>query len=213
MSARASARRCSAAAFTTGSRCSARAREGRATLRARRGDARRSSRPARSARSATRSATRTRTRSRAALDELAAAYERGRRRARGPSGCPSSTREAIALLEARRPRPRRHRRRRCRSSSPTSSRASVGDLDWDTDVDPAELGRINDLAYGCRADAGIAAGARPTPPGRRTCASTRPASTASPACVLGTIDHDQRPRLLLRRHRSGRHRGHGLASA
>ena len=77
----------------------------------------------------------------------------------------------------------------------------LGDLDWDRDADPADLGRINDLAYELparRRRRRRARGARPTSP---SSASTRPRVDGEPACVLGDRSTTtQRPRLLLRRH-------------
>jgi GNAT superfamily N-acetyltransferase len=64
----------------------------------------------------------------------------------------------------------------------------IGDLDWDTHPDPADLGRLNDLAYGLPEDALLSPGL--THPG--------PAVTlyqarvdGEPACILGTMDHDE----------------------
>ncbi len=63
----------------------------------------------------------------------------------------------------------------------------IGNLDWDNDVDPADFGRLNDLAYGLTPETGLAAGL------------TAPASNlrlyqarvgGEPAAVLGTIDHE-----------------------
>jgi GNAT superfamily N-acetyltransferase len=63
----------------------------------------------------------------------------------------------------------------------------IGDLDWDTDPDPADLGRLNDLAYGLPPDAGMAPGLAEPGPGV-TLYQARVDGEA--ACVLGTIDHD-----------------------
>lgn len=78
----------------------------------------------------------------------------------------------------------------------------LGDLDWDTDVDPADLGRLNDLAYGLPPESGLARGlsAPPQHPGLRLYQARGGGDQArgggeqargggEPVCVLGTIDH------------------------
>jgi GNAT superfamily N-acetyltransferase len=60
-------------------------------------------------------------------------------------------------------------------------------LDWTDAGDPADLGRINDLAYGLPADSGMAAGlAAPGP--ELTIYDAR--VDGEVACVLGASDHD-----------------------
>ena len=66
----------------------------------------------------------------------------------------------------------------------------VGDLDWDADADPADLGRINDAAYGLPLDAGVAPGLSAPPPDDNLRLYQARAG-GEPACVLGTIDHDR----------------------
>lgn len=84
----------------------------------------------------------------------------------------------------------------------------VGDLDWDTDVDPPELGRLNDLAYGIAGPEGMASGLSSPPPDLRLYQAR---VDGSPACVLGTIDHDgDLGFYFVATHPD--HRGHGLAS-
>ena len=84
----------------------------------------------------------------------------------------------------------------------------VGDLDWDTDVDPPELGRLNDLAYGIAGPEGMAPGLSSPPPDLRLYQAR---VDGSPACVLGTIDHDRDLGFyFVATHPD--HRGHGLAS-
>jgi GNAT superfamily N-acetyltransferase len=62
----------------------------------------------------------------------------------------------------------------------------IGELDWDRDVDPALLGRLNDLAYGLEPEIGVArALADPLP--EYTLYQAR--VEGRPACVLATIDH------------------------
>lgn len=64
----------------------------------------------------------------------------------------------------------------------------LGDLDWDTDVDPLLLGRLNDLAYGIAGVEGMATGlSAPAPQLRLYQAKVE----GEPACVLGTIEHDR----------------------
>ena len=138
--------RSSAAACATGSRCSARARRGPRPVRARRGDRRGRPRAARSARSSTRSPTPTPARLPTPLDELAAAYERAGVAA-WTVWVPEFDPRRSTLLEAA-----GHKL----DGAPMAMSLELadfeppelGDLDWDRDVDPADLGRINDLAYG-----------------------------------------------------------------
>jgi len=65
--------------------------------------------------------------------------------------------------------------------------SEIGDLDWNTGVDPADLGRINDIAYGLPLDSGVAPGLTVPGPGV-TLYQARVEDEA--ACVLGTMDHD-----------------------
>ena len=62
-----------------------------------------------------------------------------------------------------------------------------GDLDWDTEPDPADLGRINDIAYGLAPDALLSPGLAEPGPGVRLYQARADGATA---CVLGTMDHD-----------------------
>jgi GNAT superfamily N-acetyltransferase len=63
----------------------------------------------------------------------------------------------------------------------------TGDLDWDDDVDPADFGRLNDLAYGLAVETGLAASVSSPAPGLRLYQAR---VGGEPASVLGTIDHD-----------------------
>ncbi len=120
----------------------------------------------------------------AALDELAAVYE-----AAGVAAwtvwVPDHDADAAALLEAA-----GHRI----DGTPKAMSAElaelelpeVGDLAWDTDVDPADLGRINDLAYGLPTESGVAPALTKVPPGV-TLYQAR--IGGEPATVLGTIEH------------------------
>jgi GNAT superfamily N-acetyltransferase len=62
----------------------------------------------------------------------------------------------------------------------------IGDLDWDTRPDPADLGRINDIAYGLPLDSGLAPGLTVPGPGVTLYQARIDGETA---CVLGTMDH------------------------
>jgi GNAT superfamily N-acetyltransferase len=64
--------------------------------------------------------------------------------------------------------------------------AEPGDLQWDMDVEPAELGRLNDIAYGLEPDVGIGAAMAEPPPAMRLYQAR---VDGQPACVLGTMDH------------------------
>jgi GNAT superfamily N-acetyltransferase len=59
-------------------------------------------------------------------------------------------------------------------------------LDWSDTADPADLGRINDLAYGLPADSGMAGGLAKPPP-ELTIYDARVGDEV--ACVFGTADH------------------------
>ena len=161
-----------------------------------------------SARSATRSATETPSARRPRSSELAAAYEEAGVARVDRLGARSSTARRSTLLEAA---------GHVLDGTPTAMSLElagfeppeVGDLDWDTDADPPDSGASTTSPTGCRGTRGIAPGlaARPR---AATCASTRPASTASR--LRARDDRPRpRPRLLLRRHRIPDHRGHGLA--
>ena len=63
----------------------------------------------------------------------------------------------------------------------------VGDLDWDTDPDPADLGRLNDLAYGLPGDSLISPGLSHPGPAATLYQARVDGETA---CILGTMDHD-----------------------
>jgi GNAT superfamily N-acetyltransferase len=63
----------------------------------------------------------------------------------------------------------------------------IGELDWDTRPDPADLGRINDIAYGLPLDSGLAPGLTVPGPGVTLYQARVDGETA---CVLGTMDHD-----------------------
>ena len=62
----------------------------------------------------------------------------------------------------------------------------LGDLEWDTDLDPAEYGRLNDAAYGIDADSGYARALSLRAERTRLYRALVEGETA---CVLGTIDH------------------------
>lgn len=62
----------------------------------------------------------------------------------------------------------------------------VGDLDWDSDASPADLGRLNDLAYGLSEEEGLARALVDTPE-RWHLHQAR--IDGEVACVLGTIEH------------------------
>ena len=101
---------------------------------------------------------------------------------------PEFDREAIAALEAA---------GHALDGSPLAMSAELdaldpsppGDLDWDTDADPADLGRINDLAYGLPADAGVAPSLAAPPPNPNV-RLYQARVDGEPATVLATIDHD-----------------------
>ncbi len=120
------------------------------------------------------------------LGELAAAYERAGVEA-WAVWTPEFDREAIDALEAA---------GHFLDSSPMAmslelaqfEAPEIADLDWDNDVDPADLGRLQDLAYGLPADAGVAPGlAAPPPQPARRLYQAR--VDGEPACVLVTMDH------------------------
>jgi GNAT superfamily N-acetyltransferase len=64
--------------------------------------------------------------------------------------------------------------------------AQDASLEWSDAASPADLGRINDLAYGLPADSGVAAGLAAPGPGL-TIYDARVGGEV--ACVLGTADH------------------------
>ena len=171
--------------------------EGARTLRARRGHGGDRPRLARSARSATRSPTATARRCSPALERLAGAYERGRDRRLDRLG-----------PRARRARSRRRSRRAGHKldGSPVAMSlelerlrpAELGDLDWESDADPAELGPHQRPRLRSLARAGMAPGADDA--AGRGGASERRAIDGEPACVLGDDRPRRRPRRLLRRH-------------
>jgi GNAT superfamily N-acetyltransferase len=86
----------------------------------------------------------------------------------------------------------------------------IGDLHWDADVDPADLGALNDIAYGLPADGLLspALSARPPNPAVRFYQAR---VGGEPACVLATFDHDDDLGVyFVATHPD--HRGRGLAS-
>jgi GNAT superfamily N-acetyltransferase len=64
----------------------------------------------------------------------------------------------------------------------------LGDLDWDSDGDPAEVGRLNDLAYGF--DGGSFAAAIGESPASGETRWYQARVAGDPACVMQTIDLD-----------------------
>jgi ribosomal protein S18 acetylase RimI-like enzyme len=64
-----------------------------------------------------------------------------------------------------------------------------GDLDWDTDPEPALLGRLNERAYGLPEGSGIAA-ALAQPPDLPNLTIYQARVDGEPASVLATMDHD-----------------------
>jgi GNAT superfamily N-acetyltransferase len=143
----------------------------------------------------------------AALDDLAAAYA-----AAGVGAwtvwTPEGDREAIALLEGA---------GHIFDGAPAAMtlvlgdlRATVpGDLDWDADADPAEVGRLNDLAYGFEDGSfGEALGTAPVAAPTRLYQAR---AGGEVACVLETIDSASDCGVyFVATH--PRHRGLGLAS-
>ena len=107
---------------------------------------------------------------------------------RGPSGSRSSTARRSSC-SSRRATSSTARRWRCRVELDRFADVEVGDLDWDTDADPLDLGRLNDLAYGLAGDECLAPclSSPPMPQLRLYQARVE----GAPACVLGTIDHDR----------------------
>ena len=86
--------------------------------------------------------------------------------------------------------------------------SDVGDLDWDTDPDPADFGRLNDLAYGLSDDALLSPGLS-HPGSGATLYQARVDGQA--ACVLGTMNHgDDLGFYFVATHPD--HRGLGLAT-
>lgn len=67
--------------------------------------------------------------------------------------------------------------------------ADLGDLDWDAQAAPGEVGRINDLAYGYPREQGLSA-AIGTPPAELSPRSYRARVEGEVACVLQTLDID-----------------------
>lgn len=61
----------------------------------------------------------------------------------------------------------------------------IGDLEWDGSLSPADLGRVNDAAYGLTPEAGLARGLTTAPERFRL---LRALVGDEPACVLGTIE-------------------------
>lgn len=122
----------------------------------------------------------------AALDELAAAYATAGVRA-WTVWVPEFDRETAAALETA-----GHRL----DGSPTAMSLDLdgyqppplGDLDWDRECEPAELGTINVAAYGLPSGDGLEA-ALLTPPADPTLRLYRARVEGETAAVLGTIDH------------------------
>ncbi|MDX6580946.1 MAG: hypothetical protein QOI10_130 [Solirubrobacterales bacterium] len=65
----------------------------------------------------------------------------------------------------------------------------VGDLEWDHDVDPADLGTLNDIAYGLPEES-LLSPALTAPPPSPDLRLYQARIGGEPACVLGTMDHD-----------------------
>jgi GNAT superfamily N-acetyltransferase len=63
----------------------------------------------------------------------------------------------------------------------------IGALDWDTDPDPAALGRLNDLAYGLSGEHELSPGLSQPGPGATLYQARVDGETV---CVLGAMDHD-----------------------
>jgi len=123
----------------------------------------------------------------AGIDRLAAAYDEAGIVA-WTVWVPEFDREAIAMLEAA-----GHRL----DGTPMAmsveledfAGVEVGDLDWDAECEPAELGRINDRAYGLEGDDALAGGlSDPTVAGLRLYRARVDGETAA---VLATVDHDR----------------------
>ncbi len=120
----------------------------------------------------------------AALDDLAAAYDAAGVAAR-TVWVPEFDAEAIAVLEGA---------GYAFDGQPTAMSLElksfepldVGDLEWGAESTPAELGRLNDLAYGFEDGDGMAAAMTAESPGT-TLYEAR--LGGEPACVLGTMDH------------------------
>jgi ribosomal protein S18 acetylase RimI-like enzyme len=144
----------------------------------------------------------------AALDELPDVYE-GAGIAAWTVWAPEFDRAAIALLEGA-----GHKldgSPRAMSIDLADFEAlDLGDLDWDLDLDPADLGRINDLAYVLPADSGVAA-ALVGLPRLENLRLYRALTDGEPACVSATLDHGADLGVyFVATHPE--HRGRGLAS-
>ncbi|MFI5121843.1 MAG: GNAT family N-acetyltransferase [Vicinamibacteria bacterium] len=145
----------------------------------------------------------------ATLDELAAIYD-----AAGIAAwtvwVPEFDREAIAALEAA-----GHEL----DAAPVAMSLElagfeppeVGDLDWDNDVDPADLGRLNDLAYDLPPES-LLSPALTAPPANPDLRLYQARIGGRPACVLGTIDHGGADLGVYFVATHPDHRGLGLAS-
>ncbi len=85
----------------------------------------------------------------------------------------------------------------------------VGDLEWGAESTPAELGRLNDLAYGFEDGDGMAAAMTAASPGT-TLYEARFGGEV--VCVLGTMDHGGSDLGFYYIATAPNHRGKGLAS-
>lgn len=85
-----------------------------------------------------------------------------------------------------------------------------GDLDWDAEATPGELGALNDVAYGQTGEAGCAAAFGPAPE-RLGMRRYRAREAGELACVLATMDHDADTGVYFVA-TAPEHRGRGLAS-
>jgi GNAT superfamily N-acetyltransferase len=63
----------------------------------------------------------------------------------------------------------------------------LGDLDWDTEAEPSDLGRLNDVAYGLPIGSGLGPGLAEV---GQEATIYRAKVDGETACVLGTMDHD-----------------------
>ena len=121
----------------------------------------------------------------AGLDDLTAAYERAGVEA-WTVWTPEFDSDAIDVLEAG---------GHAHDASPMAMSLELsefdppdlGDLDWDTETDPADLGRLNDAAYGLSGDTALSPGLSAPGPEATLYQARVDGETA---CVLGTIDHD-----------------------